>query len=81
MTPAEISSLTDSIIREVRRRGPDPLALSETEAAKLLSLSSRTLYAMRQAGTIPHAKLGGRIVYPLAELRAWLSERTEKPSA
>ncbi len=43
------------------------------EAARLLDLSPRTLEAHRCAGTGPvYHKLGGRVVYSVAGLQAWI---------
>lgn len=52
------------------------LSVSEREAAKLIGISPRKLSTMRKRGEVPHARLTGRILYPLPELRAWLSSRT-----
>lgn len=42
------------------------------EAGRLLGLSARTLEKHRTCGTGPiYRKLGGRVVYSLADLRAW----------
>lgn len=46
--------------------------LRTPEAAKILSLSSRTLEKHRTYGTGPaYRKLGGRVVYALDDLKAW----------
>lgn len=45
------------------------------EAAKLLSLSARTLEKYRCHGTGPvFRKLGGRVVYAIDDLEAWTAQ-------
>jgi len=64
---------------------PDPNAgspryLRTSEAARLLSLSGRTLEKHRTYGTGPaYRKLGGRVVYALEDLKAW-ADRGAKTS-
>ena len=57
---------------------PDPMAglpprfLRTPEAARYLGLSGRTLEKHRTYGTGPtYRKLGGRVVYAIADLEAW----------
>ncbi len=59
---------------------PDPLAgfppryLRTPEAARFLGLSGRTLEKHRTYGTGPrYAKLGGRVVYKMEDLQAWVA--------
>ncbi len=59
---------------------PDPLAglppryLRTPEAARFLGLSGRTLEKHRTYGTGPrYAKLGGRVVYQVEDLQAWVN--------
>lgn len=49
-----------------------PRFLRTKEAAEFLSLSARTLEKHRTYGTGPdYRKLGGRVVYAIADLQAW----------
>lgn len=49
-----------------------PRYLRTPEAARFLGLSGRTLEKHRIYGTGPlYRKLGGRVVYALADLQAW----------
>jgi hypothetical protein len=49
-----------------------PRYLRTTEAARYLSLSPRTLEKHRTYGTGPaYRKIGGRVVYAVADLTAW----------
>ncbi len=59
---------------------PDPLTgfppryLRTPEAARFLGLSGRTLEKHRTYGTGPrYAKLGGRVVYQVEDLQAWVN--------
>jgi predicted DNA-binding transcriptional regulator AlpA len=63
---------------------PDPLAgfplryLRTPEAARFLSLSHRTLEKHRTYGTGPlYRKIGGRVVYTLEDLQAWVARGTK----
>ena len=53
----------------------ESLALSPREAARALGISPRTLWEHTKRGTIPHVRLGRRILYPTQELREWLGGR------
>ena len=60
--------------------------LRTPEVARLLGLSPRTLEKHRTYGTGPrYRKLGGRVVYAFADVRAWadigLRESTHDPNA
>ncbi|KQW72235.1 transcriptional regulator [Phenylobacterium sp. Root77] len=49
-----------------------PRLLRTPEAARFLGLSGRTLEKHRTFGTGPsYKKIGGRVVYAMAELQAW----------
>lgn len=57
----------------------DALAVDEHRAAEMLSLSVGTLrnWRCRRSKNGPKwARLGGRVVYPVDELKAWLSSCT-----
>lgn len=54
--------------------GFPPRYLRTPEAARFVGLSIRTLEKHRIYGTGPrYAKLGGRVVYSLEELHAWVA--------
>ena len=40
-----------------------PLLISAVQAAKELGISPRSLWTLTQAGTIPHVRLGRRVMY------------------
>lgn len=54
-----------------------PRYLRTPEAARFLGLSGRTLEKHRTYGTGPvYRKIGGRVVYTLADLEAWAQRGT-----
>ncbi|MFN0012135.1 MAG: helix-turn-helix domain-containing protein [Phycisphaerales bacterium] len=56
--------------------GPaQPLLLDIAEAARLLSLSDRTVWTLTDSGELPHVRIGRRVLYPLDRLRAWVAAR------
>jgi predicted DNA-binding transcriptional regulator AlpA len=69
--PATFHSTTEIIMID-SQNGLPPRYLRTQEAARFLGLSSRTLEKHRTYGTGPrYSKLGGRVVYQLADLQAW----------
>lgn len=53
----------------------DRLALRPAEAAKTLGICERTLRSWMQNEALPYLRLGGSVLIPVGELRAWLAER------
>lgn len=51
------------------------LLLTEREAAKALSISSRTLWTLRTEGHIPHVRLGRAVRYDPDDLAAWVKDQ------
>lgn len=50
-----------------------PLLLDARAAARLLSISTRTLWTMTQPrGPIPAVRIGTRVLYSAAALEAWI---------
>lgn len=56
----------------------EPLAVDEISAAKLLGLSRSSV---RRNRTIPFAKVGGRRLYPVDRLKAWLADRVNEQAS
>ena len=56
-----------------------PIGLRPREAARMLSISPRTLWEWTRAGIIPCARVGtGKrktVLYSVADLQAWLSQQ------
>ena len=58
--------------------GLPPRYLRTPEAARFLGLSGRTLEKHRTYGTGPrYSKIGGRVVYALTDLQAWVNRGTK----
>lgn len=53
----------------------EPIALDVHDAVKVLGISERLLWSKTKDGTIPHFKIGKRILYPVRELRDWASKQ------
>ena len=51
--------------------------LTPLEVAKIIGLEPRTLANWRSGGleSLPYIKLGGRIRYPEADVKAWLESK------
>lgn len=54
------------------REAPEPLLISAQAAAKLLSISERTLRDRTKDGSIPSLRLGGRVLYSYSALVDWI---------
>ena len=54
------------------------LALRPKEACIALSIGPRLLWSMTNRGEVPHVRMGRAVVYPVDELRRWLSEQAQK---
>ena len=59
----------------------EPL-LTELQAAKILAISPRKLWSIRQAGEIGHIVSGKSIRYEMTDLRTWIDshKRSCEPS-
>jgi hypothetical protein len=64
-----------------KQPGPSPhvLAHRRADAARALSISIRMLDELTAAGTIPHIRIGARVVlYPISALEKWLADESRK---
>jgi len=61
------------MIRPVNR--PEPLLVSAREAARMLSVSERTLWTLRQRGEIPAVPVMGSIRYSVDDLRSFIERQ------
>jgi len=53
--------------------------LSIKEASELVGLSVPTLYKYILLGTVPHVKLGTRVLFDEDRLAAWVDEHRREP--
>jgi excisionase family DNA binding protein len=52
-----------------------PLLITAAETARLLSISTRTLWRLLSAGRVPRpVRLGGAVRWRLAEVQTWTAE-------
>jgi len=49
-------------------------------AASAIGVSERTLWTLTQRDEIPHARIGGCVIYPTAAVLRWLEEKTIRPT-
>lgn len=62
-------------------RNPERLTVNRREAAAMLGISERLLWTRTNAGEIPHVRIGSRVLYPVDELKQWLSDQTQNKRA
>ena len=56
---------------------PARLALSSREAATTLGVSERTLFSWTASGLLPRVKIGGRVMFRVADIEALLSRHIQ----
>ena len=62
-----------------RHCNPGALALRREGAAAALGISVRMVDALTANGTLPHVRLGTRVIlYPVASLERWLADEARK---
>ena len=59
----------------------DKLALRPREAAKALSVSTRTLWGWTRVGLVPHVRVGKAVLYPTDLLQEWLRQQAARQQA
>lgn len=64
--------LTPDEIERIRR--DPPLVMNEAQVAVYLSICPRSVRSLRRRRLIPHVRLGGRILYRLAEVNRALEK-------
>ncbi len=57
--------------------GGSPLLVDAKRAAAMLSIGTRTLWSMTNAGEIPHVRIRSRVLYPIEDLRGWIDAQKE----
>lgn len=53
----------------------DKLLIDAREAARLLSISPRSLWSLTKGGAIAHVRAGRRVLYSPADLAAWIDRQ------
>jgi excisionase family DNA binding protein len=84
MTTNRKGSMTNVIHlipRQTRRDQQESAVYTVKEAARLLSISVSTAYALVRSGDIPAERLGRRWVVPRKRFHAWLDGATVPVSA
>lgn len=56
---------------------PTPLLIGMNEAARLLSLSPRTVWSMANSGELPTVRVRRRVLFNVEALRAWIDAQTQ----
>ena len=54
-----------------------PQFLTVSDVARLLCLHEKTIYAWVSRGSIPHVRLGRRVVFSPADIGRWVGARRE----
>lgn len=60
---------------------PDPEFLTTRELAALLRVKERKIYELAAAGEVPCRKVTGKLLFPRAEIEAWLNGAARRPAA
>lgn len=56
----------------------EPLAVSTSEAARLLNISRPTLYTLLNREDFPSFRVGGRVLISVSGLQDWINQQTVK---
>jgi len=60
--------------KETPEQPVERLAVSAREVAEMLGVSERLVFQLTKDGTLPHKRLGARVIYPIDGLRRFLNE-------
>lgn len=64
------------VLRPASAGAADAKLLSAQEVSKLLGISSRTLWTHTSRGSIPHLRIGRRVLYPADAVASWIEANT-----
>jgi excisionase family DNA binding protein len=56
----------------------EPMLLTVRQAAKVLSISERTLFTLTKGGDIPHVRIGRLVRYAPSALQDWIERNSQK---
>ena len=65
----------DWLPRRTSALTPEPHLLKPVEAARILSISPRTLWGLTDRGDIPCIRIGRSVRYDRCDLAAWIDNR------
>lgn len=54
----------------------DKRCIGSTEVCKALGIGRSSFYALTKSGTIPHIRVGRRILIPIKELDEWIHQNS-----
>lgn len=63
------------------RKHDSAILIGMHEGAKMLGISTRTLWTLTNAGEIPHVRIGRRVLLNVSAVREWIAARTEGGAA
>lgn len=56
----------------------EPMAVDARTAAKVLGVSERTVWTLKDRGELPTVRIGRRVLYRVADLHEFLASRVAK---
>jgi excisionase family DNA binding protein len=56
----------------------ESLLLDSRIAARLLSISERSLWSLMKSGSIPHVRIGRSVRYDREDLKAWIEKQRQR---
>ena len=65
-----VGAMATGMLEDTQRR--PPLYLTTKEVAELLRVKERKVYDLAAAGEIPHRRITGKLLFPSAEILAWI---------
>ena len=65
-----LEAMAHGMLEDTQRR--QPLYLTTKEVAELLRVKERKVYDLAAAGEIPHRRITGKLLFPNAEILAWI---------
>ena len=74
-------TLWENPVASVSTSSSPALLVDRHEAARLLAISTRTLWAMTKAGEIDCVRIGKSVRYSPAAIQAWIARKTRGGAA
>ena len=57
-----------------------PDVMTAKELASVIRLNVKTIYSLVARGMIPYVRIGSALLFPKAQIIAWLEERNYRPA-